>query len=380
MRSITPTILSLVTLLSLNAATFAQDSLFTNQGQALRVSVEEIGVSELRYKLHDGQAPFGPMRVIAKQDVRMVKYANGMAESFATQQPATATQGDMSSVPAPTQAPPPPPKPMSMAPAPVASMNEVPVAPAPQPYVQAPRPVDTSATLTRDIDKNKVALTYTQNLASDTIRKSWLEKGGTIGSSSAGAQFVYMDMSAGSSSISMMGLGCEFTSSWLRLSPPNYDKQVSSWNAFVFGGGFNIQYTTGSGDLGSNMSMDMTSTTMSLKTPIGFTLGLGGFKPDHSWGGAAVSLTWAPSLQLNSNDSKLDMGSMGYQETKSTDISLNLGGFGAAIDFGSFDKAMSQKAKNAHFSIFGFVIPKTSKTPFMLSIGIAWLTYSELGG
>ena len=142
----------------------AQDSLYTMKGQGLSVVVEEVNANDLHYKLSTGKAEFGPIHSIAKSETRYVKYSNGVIEKFAgAPDPApSATTSPTAAIPPAIAAPP---KTTSLnisTSMNSAEENGVPVA-QPQP---AP---DTSATLTLTDSKQKLGLTYTQTLASDSL-------------------------------------------------------------------------------------------------------------------------------------------------------------------------------------------------------------------
>ncbi|WP_240773358.1 hypothetical protein [Pontibacter sp. SGAir0037] len=67
----------------------AQDILIKRNGDELEVKVQEITLSEVKYKRFDNLE--GPLISIAKQDVFMIKYENGTKDVFTnTAQPAAA--------------------------------------------------------------------------------------------------------------------------------------------------------------------------------------------------------------------------------------------------------------------------------------------------
>ena len=82
------TLLAALTLAS--SALSAQDIITKRNGEDIRANVLEIGVSEIRYQLYDN--PNGPVYVIDRASVLMIRYENGNTESFAAPAPA-ATQG-----------------------------------------------------------------------------------------------------------------------------------------------------------------------------------------------------------------------------------------------------------------------------------------------
>lgn len=73
------TLLFALTLFS--SALSAQDIITLKNGNTIPAVVEEIGVSEIRYKPYDN--PDGPVYVIPKANVLMIQYENGNTETFA---------------------------------------------------------------------------------------------------------------------------------------------------------------------------------------------------------------------------------------------------------------------------------------------------------
>ncbi|HNW89986.1 MAG TPA: hypothetical protein PKN48_10005 [Bacteroidales bacterium] len=68
----------------------AQDVIFKKNGDEVQAKIEEVGVSEIKYKKFDNQD--GPLYTILKSDVFMIKYANGTKEVFSAD--ATVTSGE----------------------------------------------------------------------------------------------------------------------------------------------------------------------------------------------------------------------------------------------------------------------------------------------
>ena len=73
------TLLFALTLFS--SALSAQDIITLKNGNTIPAVVEEIGVSEIRYKPYDN--PDGPVYTIPKANVLMIQYENGNTETFA---------------------------------------------------------------------------------------------------------------------------------------------------------------------------------------------------------------------------------------------------------------------------------------------------------
>lgn len=68
----------------------AQDTIVKRNGEEIKAKVEEVGVSEIKYKKPDN--PNGPLYAVLKTDVFVIKYENGSKEVFsnAEESPAVA--------------------------------------------------------------------------------------------------------------------------------------------------------------------------------------------------------------------------------------------------------------------------------------------------
>jgi hypothetical protein len=69
------------------ASVFAQDIITLKNGDEIKAKVQEIGISEVKYKKYENLT--GPVYTLMKTDIFMIKYENGEKDVFATQsQPA----------------------------------------------------------------------------------------------------------------------------------------------------------------------------------------------------------------------------------------------------------------------------------------------------
>ncbi len=68
----------------------AQDVIFKKNGDEISAKIEEVGITEVKYKKFDNQD--GPWYTIQKSEVFMIKYANGTKEVFSAD--ATVTTGE----------------------------------------------------------------------------------------------------------------------------------------------------------------------------------------------------------------------------------------------------------------------------------------------
>lgn len=84
------------------SAAIAQDKIVMNSGDVVYGKVEEVGVTEIKYKKKEN--PTGPVYVVLKNDVYSIHYENGTQDLFAKPVPPPPP-------PVPETAPPPPPAP-----------------------------------------------------------------------------------------------------------------------------------------------------------------------------------------------------------------------------------------------------------------------------
>jgi len=69
----------------------AQDVIFKKNGDEINAKVEEVGVSDVKYKKFDNQD--GPLYTLLKSEIFMIKYANGVKEVFTAEAVNTNTSG-----------------------------------------------------------------------------------------------------------------------------------------------------------------------------------------------------------------------------------------------------------------------------------------------
>lgn len=69
-----------------------QDTIFKRNGEIVSAKVLEINISEISYKRSD--LPDGPLIIAAKNDIRKIKYATGMIDSFKVTQPPIQEHGN----------------------------------------------------------------------------------------------------------------------------------------------------------------------------------------------------------------------------------------------------------------------------------------------
>jgi len=67
------------------ATVFAQDFITKTNGEDIKAKVIEVGTTEIRYKKYE--FPDGPLYVILKSEVLMIRYENGSKDIFNNQSP-----------------------------------------------------------------------------------------------------------------------------------------------------------------------------------------------------------------------------------------------------------------------------------------------------
>lgn len=88
MKATIKTILA-VTALLLTYCTHAQDVMIYRNGDEVNVKITEVGLETIKYKRSDN--PDGPAYEVRKNDVFMIKYANGVKDVFKATAPSPAT-------------------------------------------------------------------------------------------------------------------------------------------------------------------------------------------------------------------------------------------------------------------------------------------------
>lgn len=73
-----------ITLLVLANTLIAQDNIILRTGDEIKAKVLEVGIADVKYHRNDN--PTGPLYVIAKREVFMIKYENGTKDVFGTAQ------------------------------------------------------------------------------------------------------------------------------------------------------------------------------------------------------------------------------------------------------------------------------------------------------
>jgi len=239
-----------------------------------------------------------------------------------------------------------------------------------------------------DLNKKtgKLSVEYYQTLESDANRRSWIEQGGILKGKYTTVNYSFTSFDNDDFELTMHGFGV--TSSYILkwVKPPNYLEGKNLWTAFSLGFGGSMNITFGSTEMEMididystwpwttytyNADLNMTLMSIELSIPVGYTFGLGRYFTSESWKGLMLGLYWKPNSVLTSMTMEFDGEYMDPQ----TESQMNFGGFQWTIDFGDFGALADKLAKEAHFSINGFIIPETDETPFMMSIGVGVVWY-----
>lgn len=242
-----------------------------------------------------------------------------------------------------------------------------------------------------DVDRKsgKVSVEYYKTLESDSKRRSWIENGGILKGSGFTANYTYTSMEfknydGSTSDFTMNGFGMTYSGTMKFIQPPNYDDGKNMWGGFSIGvmGSFNGTFGSMEMDMigfdWNTMTqytymaeMNLTMLTYEFSGNIGYTFGLGSFFTPEEWKGVMLGLYWKPNFVMSKMTYEMDGE---YSEGDPTS-SFNPTGFQWTLDWGSFGALANTLAKEAHFSINGFILPETDETPFVFSIGLGVVWY-----
>lgn len=226
-------------------------------------------------------------------------------------------------------------------------------------------------------DTGKLSVSYYQTLESDANRRSWIENGGILKGSGMTVNYTMTSMKMKDTNgndlgqFDMSGFGMTYSGTLKWIKPPSYDENKSTWSAFSLGamGSFNITFGTLESEYLSEMNMTMLAYEFSGN--IGYTFGLGRYLSPEDWKGVMLALYWKPNFVMSRSTTEVD----GNYYEGDPETAFNMTGFQWTIDFGDFGALADKLAKEAHFSINGFIIPETDTTPFMMSIGVGVVWY-----
>jgi len=236
------------------------------------------------------------------------------------------------------------------------------------------------------IDKNdgKLSAAYTQTLGSDSVRRIWIEKGGWLKSRNTLVGYTYMSLKNDLFDFSLNGFSVSSSYMATKIFPPNYNAGKNTWGGMDLGFKSDIAFAGGSMEMEMQQyvgydpytyqpiyetvksTTDLSMFSLNISAPVGVRAGLGKFFAPDDWRGVMAGIYWSPTFTLQK------MSSDDYEGD--TESNFNFASFGFLFDWGSFRSMSENMAQKAHFTISGYVIPQTDKTPFMfsLSLGMVW--------
>lgn len=237
-----------------------------------------------------------------------------------------------------------------------------------------------------DKDSKKLSVDYYKTLESDATRRAWIEDGGMLKSKSMTGNYTYMSMEMGDTDFSMHGFGFSYSGALKFINPPNYAAGKNLWNAFTIGAGGSFNIAAGSMEMDNSYSywngyqwvyvsnvteMNMTNLTYDISANIGYTFGLGKYLSSSDWKGVMLGIYWKPNFTMSKSTTEID----GTFYDSDPTSSFNAAGMQWTIDWGDFGAMADRIAQEAHFTISGFILPKTDETPFLFSIGMGAVWY-----
>lgn len=225
------------------------------------------------------------------------------------------------------------------------------------------------------VNEKDLSISYTavKTHSTDTIRQQWLEKGGQIMGISyiGGASFMNMKGDGFSST----GTGGNFTITMTALNfrVPEFKPGLQTWKSSVFGftGTDQFFWTKATVELPPPMDPIISTSfniNMMFSFNAGYTLGVGKFKTETRWKGAAFELTYRPSLVI----------SLPTSAGSKADLSVNMTGFGFDINFNSFTSNAAKLAPKAQSKFTFFALPPIKDMPFFISVGYGLTFYQKL--
>lgn len=243
-------------------------------------------------------------------------------------------------------------------------------------------------TIDLDKDTGKISVDYYQTLESDAKRRCWLEDGGLLLQKSLSVNYTHASMQMDNMGISsdsdtqfkMNGFGIYMSGAFKFLSPPSYEENKNSWNAFSIKFSFTGNQTYGSIEMpwfdydtmtSYNAEANITQVTIELSPNIGYTFGIGKFWSESEWKGIMLGLYWKPNFTLSR--SRMEIEEEYYEGDLAS--TFNPMGIQWTLDWGDFGALSDHLAQEAHFSINGFFLPETDETPLLISIGVGAVWY-----
>ncbi len=181
---------------------------------------------------------------------------------------------------------------------------------------------------------------------SEKIRKAWKERGGTLGSGDFNGMAIIM---AGDS-MSGYGAGISVSGGLLYMKPPVLGESPMWWG-FRLGAGMSAAYISISSTSISNINIPLYA---------GVMVGLGTFAGDGKWRGVVVGIDYQPALTIQ------------FPDKGESTTDFNDQGFNITVDFTSLDNLLDTVAREAHFRIYGFILPTDDFFFATIGVGAVW--------
>ncbi|MBM3420726.1 MAG: hypothetical protein FJY11_06285 [Bacteroidetes bacterium] len=162
------------------------------------------------------------------------------------------------------------------------------------------------------------------------------------------------------------------TMTLLNFRIPEYKPQLQTWKSSVFGFTGTDQFFWSKTTIDMPPLDPMTTTAFNISLMFsfnaGYTIGVGKFKTETRWKGAAFELTYRPSLVI----------SLPTSAGAKADLSVNMTGFGFDINFNSFTSNAAKLAPKAQSKFTFFALPPIKDMPLYISIGYGLTFYQKL--
>ena len=221
-----------------------------------------------------------------------------------------------------------------------------------------------------NLNKRTLALSYqyvTTN-DSDSIRMFWAQNGGKITGNSVAGAGTFTSMKTDEMKMTGYGGNLIFTSNNYNLTVPEFKPGITTWNSFVYGGSTTISITNANTIVEAPplepMEFSSSSMVIIMSGNGGYTLGLGKFKSEKVWKGAALELTYRPSVVMTVANSDVQ-------------FDLNYTGFGFDVNFTSFTSAARRLAPKANSKFTFFMLPPINDMPLVITAGYGVVWYNK---
>lgn len=241
------------------------------------------------------------------------------------------------------------------------------------------------------VGKDNLAIGFTTEKVdeSEALRQEWLARGGTIMYTSYMATGLYFRLDLKDyGKMDGYGGGGSAAMNWINLKIPEYKPGLSTWNTYNYGWGYDMmiyafkyKMSTTMPPITTTMDVNSATLTMLINFNLGWTIGLGKFVDKGNWKGAALTLKYRPSLNLNFTSTSATIKITGMPDNATydsdTQAQFNAGGFGFDIDFTSYSATMNKLAPKPKAKISFFLLPPVGDNPLFVSLSVGVSMYSR---